>query len=323
MKREKYISYINEKLSVLIAQTQLYGKLNISSLNIHCEYFYRDLLNIIYDINLENTNFDCSNYPAIDLKDETQKISYQVTSNCSKKKVQDTVKKFLEKDLHLKFKELYILIITSKRNFKDEPIGDQNLLKFTLKNNVLDVSDLIQRIMDTDIKKLREVYEYIFECFEEKFEKEIEPCAEVKTFIKLIEILSDENNYKECDLFKDEPDPNYKIYKRFKDHSSYLIAIYIDYYTLYNGIYEDLFNQNKQITMLQHRKIEIYLKNFSDTILTKLDNNPKEAFEYLIQHFQKIISNKLNNFDEGAIRIMLIRHLIACNVFPNHIKEEA
>ncbi|MNT81833.1 hypothetical protein D3C71_1694330 [compost metagenome] len=75
--------------------------------------------------------------------------------------------------------------------------------------------------------------------------------------------------------------------------------------------------------MLQHRKIEIYLKSFSDTILTKLDNNPKEAFEYLIQHFQKIISNKLNNFDEGAIRFMLIKHLIACNVFPNHIKEEA
>lgn len=98
MNRDKFISYINEKLSILITQTQLYGTLNISALNIHCENFYRDLLNILYQLDLKNTNFNCSNYAAIDLKDDNNKIAYQVTSNYSKKKVQDTVSKFIEKN---------------------------------------------------------------------------------------------------------------------------------------------------------------------------------------------------------------------------------
>ncbi|HFF5114827.1 TPA: SMEK domain-containing protein, partial [Acinetobacter baumannii] len=69
MNREKYISYINEKLSILIVQIENYGILNISILNILSEDFFCELFNILFDLNLKNVNFNCSNYASIDLED--------------------------------------------------------------------------------------------------------------------------------------------------------------------------------------------------------------------------------------------------------------
>ncbi len=72
----------------------LYSILHRSlDLTIYSEYFFRDLLNIVYGYSLENHNKKQKNAPAFDLIDNTNKIIIQVTATCKKQKIEDTLKK--------------------------------------------------------------------------------------------------------------------------------------------------------------------------------------------------------------------------------------
>ena len=46
---------------------------------IACEDLFKDLFNLIYDLQLENLNNEKDNYPAIDLGDKSIGVAYQIT----------------------------------------------------------------------------------------------------------------------------------------------------------------------------------------------------------------------------------------------------
>lgn len=85
MNREKYSSFITDKLTTLAIRINVNGKLNQLNTNVQCEYFYAGLLNLIFDLNLKSSNTSVSNYEAIDLVDDDKKICVQVSSNFSNK----------------------------------------------------------------------------------------------------------------------------------------------------------------------------------------------------------------------------------------------
>ncbi|SEO13039.1 SMEK domain-containing protein [Acinetobacter sp. yr461] len=320
MNREKYISYINEKLSVLIVQIENYGILNISIINIVSEDFFCELFNILFDLNLQNVNFNCSNYVSIDLKDEQKKIAIQITSNNSKAKYIETVNKFISNRLSEKFEKLYIYNITKKKKHKEEIIKIGDNTYFNSRNHILDREDLIKRINSLPIDKLNDLHIYFQKNFEKNYENEknnnkFENCKEVNTFLSIIEVLSDDENYIECNTYSEKPDPEYKIYNRFSDHSHFIISTYTSLFILYEGIYKSL-EDNFQISSNKQRKMEIFLRTISNQILIDSNNNPQLAFNNLTDFFIEKLTKKNVEYDDGAIRFSLIKQLIACNVFP-------
>ena len=74
MIQEQCINTINDGLSFLSAKIKALNSCNLTSINIHCEYFFRDFLNLLLDLKLVNTNSLKQNSPAIDLGDEEKKI---------------------------------------------------------------------------------------------------------------------------------------------------------------------------------------------------------------------------------------------------------
>ena len=65
--------------------------MNLTDDSVNSENIFRDVLNICYNYNLANTNLFKSNYGAIDLKDDENKVIVQVTAQRSTQKVQDTL----------------------------------------------------------------------------------------------------------------------------------------------------------------------------------------------------------------------------------------
>ena len=57
MKSQEYREYVLGKLVELERKVEMLGALNLRDINIDCENFYRDLLNLLYNLNLENSNF--------------------------------------------------------------------------------------------------------------------------------------------------------------------------------------------------------------------------------------------------------------------------
>ena len=119
MNSEKLINEINQLLSILRSQIELSGSLNLLSINVHCENFYRDLLNELYDLKLINSNFSEQNSASIDLLDLNSKIAYQITSDSSLEKARHTVSKYIEHGINTKVDTLIILNISQKKTIEN------------------------------------------------------------------------------------------------------------------------------------------------------------------------------------------------------------
>uniref|UniRef100_UPI0015CF6C05 SMEK domain-containing protein n=1 Tax=Vibrio cholerae TaxID=666 RepID=UPI0015CF6C05 len=91
MNRTSYYNYIDEKIHTLAYRIDTNGKLNMLHLHMHSESFYLHLLNLLYGYELENLNKVLQNVEAIDLIDHKNKIIIQVSSTCTKNKVESAL----------------------------------------------------------------------------------------------------------------------------------------------------------------------------------------------------------------------------------------
>lgn len=77
LQRKDNIDKISTKLAILAHKVELNTSLNLMDLNIHAEYFFCELLNMIYDISLVNLNSINANAKSIDLIDETKDLLFK------------------------------------------------------------------------------------------------------------------------------------------------------------------------------------------------------------------------------------------------------
>lgn len=163
IKKQKELEEINKYLSILANYIELQNSLGHFDINKHCENLFCDLLNIIYDLDLENLNKIKLNFPAVDLGDYSEGICIQVTSSNDRKKIVETVEKFIEKKLYKDFDELKIVILGSKKAYKKSEIDTQDKFQFDIKENVLDFKDLAREISYLRNKKIKKVLDFLKE----------------------------------------------------------------------------------------------------------------------------------------------------------------
>lgn len=314
--RESIITAIISHFAVLKAEVELRSKVNLQDINVHAEQFYKILLNDILDYNLENINIVEQNVAVIDLGDKIAKIAIQVTSNNSKTKIKDTINAFYKKKLFKEYPDFKILIIKDK--IKRIDVIDFGDYSFDMKKDIIDVGYIINKICSIDnLSQLEKIEKWLSDELVQKHylaRMESKP-NEVKTFMNLIDFLSNENNHKP---FKNEdaPDPDYKIERRFKEYAPYLKNIYTDLYIDYAHALL-LTEENVEISSVKIRKIGIYLKDISNKYLRSNDNNPENALDNLCDYFKNLFIAENLAFDEMAIKFYLLHQLIKCNVFPN------
>ena len=95
MNRELYLKNIADSLALLSSQVSVRNAINLYDINIVAESFYSELLNLIENLNLKNVNTIKKNAPGIDLADEGNRISIQVTSDNTSNKIKHTIAEFL------------------------------------------------------------------------------------------------------------------------------------------------------------------------------------------------------------------------------------
>ncbi len=121
--KKDYIKQISELLSELINNSiQASKDAGLLDASIKHEYTIKNILNIVYDLNIINTNDIKSNYPGIDLIDEINKTVYQITSQQDKhrEKINKTIKEIENNNLinkHNISKIIIIFLISKKQSF--------------------------------------------------------------------------------------------------------------------------------------------------------------------------------------------------------------
>lgn len=160
MNRMKLCNEIEMYFNSLKMQIQSYNQQNMHDINIHCENLFLNLLNLTYGWHLQNLNVDNRNEPGVDLVDYENKILIQVSSTCTKEKIQSSIQKInMEKYDGFHFKFLSISEDAQKLRKSDYEFPEG--LSFKPEKDILDLNMVIKKIEESDIDKLGEIHETV------------------------------------------------------------------------------------------------------------------------------------------------------------------
>jgi len=311
--RSGYVQKITRALSILSKHIELNASVNLLDLNVHSENFYRDFFNLAFNYKLENLNALDPNAKAIDLGDKNNRIAIQVTSTSTLKKTKTTVEGFIEKKRFADYDRLIIFNIVQASVHKEKTIGVQGVFTLNSSDDIWDCRTLARMLMDADLPTLKTLAEFIKN--ELHISEDEKAPKEVQTFLSLIAILSDDSHPGVGIGFIEKPDPDGKIYERFADHSEFLTSLYVDRYTIYGEILKIVRNQS-DMGAVRIGKMGLYLKGYSDSVLTLNNGDPRAALQAMVDKFVLDLTQLDIEYDRGAIEFFLIEELTRCNVFP-------
>lgn len=306
-------------LAVLSRYVEGLNSIHYFDINTSSEDFFKGLLNRIYGYELENINIIDMNSCAIDLGDKKNKIAIQVTSNKKSEKIKYTLEKFLEKELYKDYNKLMILIITEKQSSYSITFQANGKFDFEV-DNIIDYRDIIKEINGKDTQELQKIFEFIDQEFSIPYNmKNRNNSNEIDTIINLISFISDNKLEIPLSIKEDyEPDPEYKIEKRFNEYAIFLKDTYKTLYAIYGEIIESI-EKELQMDVIKIKLISIFLKDISVKYLIQNDNNPIIALESLVEYFESEMQNANLKYDKMAIKGYLINQVIKCNIFPNEV----
>ena len=212
--RVNLLERIYNSIAILSREVEINSTVNFTNINVASEDFYCRFLNLLLDTKLKNLNESNSNFVALDLGCDETGLCIQVTSTSSINKIRHTVEKFVNSGNNKRFKNLVVLTLGSATDYRTEKISEGDF-EFDVKNNVWSYKTLSKKVAHQDELLLKELVD-LLEIAGLTDPKESEP-KEVTTFVELINLISDDDHPEAGTGFIEEPDPNNKVYKRFKN----------------------------------------------------------------------------------------------------------
>lgn len=154
--RELAFNNISKSLAVTKYDIEHRQSINDYGLNIHSENFWRDVLNFVYNCNLENANYENQNMAYVDLIDKSKTLYLQVTTTRTKEKIENSLQ-ILDNPQYKKYniKILYLLEKSKPNNLTIKELNSK--YKIDLNNCLYDSSDLIREINNLETNKLIEL----------------------------------------------------------------------------------------------------------------------------------------------------------------------
>ena len=318
MNKEVYLKNVAESLALLSREVSILNAVNLYDINIVAEDFFPGLLNLIYGYELKNANYLEKNAPAIDLVDPKNRIAVQVTSDNSSTKIKHTIEEFNKNKAYQSYDRLIVLILTQKKKYSSN-FDTQGMFSFEKERDIWDVEKLMQDVRELETEQIKAISNYLSaELCNKYYSVKETQASEVDTIIDLIEYISQHRKVKKpCET---TVDPEYKIYKRFRDFADRLIAEYTTLYTIYGEALK-IVNETLGIDEAQDIIIMFYLQDISVQFLEEEQDNPIAALNKLVTYFETKLSANCKKYDRSAIKFYLVNEMIKCRVFPNERSE--
>ncbi len=159
MELERKIKNISDKLAYLAFEIESRAGGKLYDIHIISESFFAELLNIIFGLKLKNINFEEPNAKAIDLIDKEHKLIAQVSSDNSKGKVLESLKK-IDRNRYAGYHFLFISISKDVSDLKKIEF-DHDGIDFNPNDDCYDRNSLINHIVAKGIDCIEKVCAYL------------------------------------------------------------------------------------------------------------------------------------------------------------------
>lgn len=316
MNRVSYFDYIEEKLNVLSTRIKRRGKINLLELNIHSEFFFAELCNKIFNLQLVNINILQQNTEGIDLIDTENKILIQVSSTCTKAKVEDSLNKEIYKTYEGFSYKFLSIAKDATTPFKKNKFKNPYKLKFNPKDDIWDSITLLRVIQEKSIDEQRELYELVKKEIGNNEIDLVKVDTNLAHIINILanETLSDKPGSPEINEFEIEEKIRYNKLTSVKD----IIDDYKIYYSKLDMIYSEFDKQGKNKSFSVFQEIRRQYRKLKET-----EKNPEKIFYKITEVIISIIVKSANYeelpFEEIqlCVDIIVVDAFIRCKIFEN------
>jgi len=187
-KKDQIIKAIADNLAFSSKSTALENVIGLFDSNRVAQDFFARLFKLVLGYSelkeLDKLN-DVTNYPAIDLGDETARIAFQITTKKNSEKVKDTIQKFINHNLYKKYDRLVIFIIGQKQNSYTTTFDTQGKFSFNKDTDIWDDNFLIKEIYKLETSTLEKIQKFLKEELEPLFlpenllDQDVKKCIEI------------------------------------------------------------------------------------------------------------------------------------------------
>ena len=318
MNRQRYYDYIAEKIEVLSYRINSNGKLNLLHLNIHSETLYRELLNILFDYNLEPFNIGKATAEAIDLIDHSNKIVIQVSSTSTKTKVNTTLEKDKIKELSNEGYTLkFIFISTDAKKLKGQTYNNPHNINFNSDIDILDKISVLEKISQLTIDKITLVHDLIQKELGEKPDtlKLSSNLAAIISYLAKENLDNVSNDIQLNDYGIDE-----KInFNELHDIKESTFEEYKIYYGILDRVYNEFIREGSNKTISVLRKLTSF---YEKELLDKHSSNIEKFFNIMEKVQEQVLKSELiktipEEEIDMSIRIIVVDAFIRCKIFKN------
>jgi hypothetical protein len=284
--------------------------------NIELEYFFRDLLNLVFNWNLGNANqLLGKNHDSFALSDGQNKLAAQVTITRSAKKIKETLTKFVgthdDNFQRLIFIYPYLEIPSSKAKYEKE----KRNFDFETNRDRFSLGTILSEAQNMKIERQEKLLELL--------RKELRPLGQplqmgtdgiLDALIEIIDFMS--KNAPLDEVKTDELSPNQKEkLKRFQEYSQFLLGQYKNNHTCYVTVTaaRDAIGYDT----VRAAKVQAWLMNRSLSALVEFKNDAQKAFDKMVFDLLSAAHGSGTSAEENAVRFLLADEFLRCNVFPN------
>lgn len=314
MNRSNYFNYIEKNITLLALRIENRGKINLLDLNIYSETFFADLLNMLLGYQLINLNIIKQNIEGIDLIDKKNKIIAQVSSTCTKQKVESSLKKKIFKE-YKGFRFKFVSISKNAEKLRNQEFDNPYGALFLPSEDIIDTGSIINIVLSMSIDKQKQVYEFI----KKELGNEIDLVKMDSNLATILNILASENLAHNIE----SPEINtFEIDKKIDFNDLVTVKDTIDEYKVYyhklNEKYTEFDKQgaNKSLSVFRVIKGQ-YIKLLPES------KDSHALFFAIIDGVIGIIMNSKNYVEipyeelEMCVHILVVDAFVRCKIFKN------
>lgn len=313
--RSNYFNYIEEKLDILSYRIKIRGKINLLDLNIYSETFFAELMNHLLGYDLKNINVIKQNTEGIDLVDDKNKVIVQVSSTCSKQKIEDSLAKKIFED-YSGFGFKFIAISGDADKLRTKTYTNPYEANFSPLSDIYDIKSLLNIVLNMQIKDQRGLYEFL----KDELGNSVDDIVNVDSNLaSIINILSQED----LTGIIDSPEINsFEILRKIEFNELLAVQPTIDDYKIYYSRLDEKYKEfDKQGANKSLSVLAVIRKQYVNLLGENLE--PYEMFYYIIDNLVKLIMNSKNYVEipyeelEMCVSILVVDAFIRCKIFKN------
>lgn len=314
MNRSQYFNYIEDKLNTLSYRIKNRGKINLLDLNIYSESFFAELINQLLQYELKNINPVKQNTEGIDLVDNKNKIIAQVSSTCTKQKIESSLNKKIFND-YPDFCFKFIAISGEADNLRSSTFLNPHNANFSPSNDIYDIKSVLNLVLIMQVKEQRKLYEFL----RDELGNDIDIVKVDTNLATIINILSQET----LPEINSSPEINsFEILRKIEFNDLLTAQPTIDDYKIYYSRLDEKYKEFDKQGANRSLSVLAVLRNQYTRLLAKTVD-PHEIFFSIIDNVIELIKNSKNYIEipyeelEMCVSILVVDAFIRCKIFKN------